>query len=255
MALLAIATAVYAEGEPAKPAPYTEKISGTLIAIDMLPIPAGEISIADPANKDAKKTVTVGPFYMSKTEITWDAYDAFRLDEELGIEGKDAVSRPSKPYGEADRGYGRKGYPVINETYHGAVMFCKWLSAKTGKNYRLPTEAEWEYACRAGQADPSPAQLTKCAVCAVKKTSPVGSKTANAWGLHDMLGNVAEWAVDLTGKPVVCGGCFQDKPEKVSASARRYQTVMWQENDPQDPKSKWWLSDGAFVGFRVICIQ
>jgi hypothetical protein len=66
---------------------------------------------------------------------------------------------------------------------------------------------------------------------------------------------VAEWAVDMNGKPVVCGSCFQDKPGKATAASRRYQTEDWQANDPQDPKSKWWLSDGQFVGFRVICVE
>ena len=67
-----------------------------------------------------------------------------------------------------------------------------------------------------------------------------------------MLGNVAEWCVDLKGKPVVCGGSFMDLPAKCKPSTRKYQTDAWQANDPQDPKSKWWLSDGEFVGFRVL---
>lgn len=259
--LLGIAPVAIAEDaaatQPAKPVPYTEKIEGTVVTFNMLPVPAGEITMPDPAKKGATKKVQVGPFYVAKTETTWDAYDAFRLGELNAVKpvGKDATSSPSSPYGEADRGYGHKGYPVINESYLGAVHYCKWLSAKTGKNYRLPSEAEWEYACRAGQPDPSSAQLSKCVVCSTDKTSPVGSKTPNAWGLFDTLGNVAEWAVDLSGKPVVCGGCFEDKPEKVKASSRKYQTEDWQANDPQDPKSKWWLSDGQFVGFRVICVE
>lgn len=258
--LIGTAVAVCAEDaaapQPAKPAPYTEKIDGSTVTIDMVPVPAGEIMMPDPAKKGARKKVAVGPFYMAKTETTWDAYDAYRLgsSNEVKLVGKDATSSPSNPYGESDRGYGHKGYPVINETYLGAVSFCKWLSAKTGKKYRLPTEAEWEYACRAGLPDLSAAQLGKCAVCGVAKTSAVGSKTPNAWGLYDMLGNVAEWAVDMSGKPVVCGGCFEDKPQKVNASARKYETEDWTANDPQDPKSKWWLSDGQFVGFRVICV-
>ncbi len=259
--ILATASGAAAEDtlspETTKPAPYTEKIPGTTVTIDMLPIPAGEIMMPDPAKKGTRKKVAVGPFYMAKTETTWDAYDAYRLGvlNEAKLIGKDATSSPSSPYGEADRGYGHKGYPVINETYLGAVSFCKWLSEKTGKSYRLPTEAEWEYACRAGLPDLSPAQLAKAAVCGTNKTSPVGSKAPNAWGLYDMLGNVAEWAVDLSGKPVVCGGCFEDKPTKVNAASRKYETEEWSANDPQDPKSKWWLSDGHFVGFRVICVE
>lgn len=256
-AALGQAFAADVAGPQAAPAPYTEAVSGTTISFDMLPIPAGEIRMPDPAKKGTFRTVKVGPFYMAKTETTWDAYDAYRLGalDKVKLVEKDAVSSPSNPYGEADRGYGHKGYPVINETYLGAVSYCKWLSAKTGKSYRLPTEAEWEFACRAGQPDPSAAQLAKRAICGTQKTSAVGSREPNAWGLYDMLGNTAEWATDLTGKPVVCGGCFEDKPEKVKPSARKYQTEEWQANDPQDPKSKWWLSDGQFVGFRVICVD
>jgi formylglycine-generating enzyme required for sulfatase activity len=239
------------------PAAYTESIPGTVVTFDMIPIPAGEITMPDPIKKGAIKKIKVGPFCIGRTEVTWDAYDifVFRLDEPQGAKGKDAISRPSKPYGSADRGYGRKGYPVINESFAGAQAYCKWLSAKTGHTYRLPTEAEWQYACQAGQPAATLDQLKACAVTFAEKTAPVGSKTPNAWGLCDMLGNVSEWCLDLKGKPVVCGGSFEDKPEKVKPTARKYQTETWQENDPQDPKSKWWLSDGQFVGFRVIRVD
>lgn len=237
------------------PDAYTQDIPGTLVKFDMIPIPAGEITLPDPVKKGAKKTIKVRCLWIGKTEVTWDQYDifVFRLDEPGNMPGgKDAVSHPSKPYGAADRGYGRKGYPVINESFLGAQSFCKWLSMKTGHTYRLPTEAEWEYACRAGVAEPTEAELAGCAVCFAEKTQPVGKKTPNAWGIRDMLGNVAEWCVDLKGKPVLCGGSFEDTPKKVKPSARRYQTEGWQANDPQDPKSKWWLSDGEFAGFRVV---
>ena len=255
---LGIALAAHAADAPARAA-YTQDISGTLVKFGMISVPAGEITIADPAKKGATRKVKVGPFWIGKTEVTWDQYDVFvfKLDEPQGAKNlpKDATSRPSKPYGAADRGYGRKGYPVINESFAGARAYCKWLSKKTGHNYRLPTEAEWEYACRASAPEPTAGQLAKCAVTFAEKTQPVGSKSPNAWGISDMLGNVAEWSVDLKGKPVVCGGSFEDMPKKVKPSARKYQTEAWQANDPQDPKSKWWLSDGQFVGFRVIRVK
>ncbi|MGB9619630.1 MAG: formylglycine-generating enzyme family protein, partial [Armatimonadota bacterium] len=142
--------------------------------------------------------------------------------------------------------------PVINVSFNGAESYCKWLSAKTGHKYRLPTEAEWEYACRAGKPGPTPDKLEQFAWFWQEKTQPVGKKSANAWGIHDMLGNVAEWCTGLDGKPVVCGGSWQDRAKDCTPTRRQYQQESWQANDPQCPKSKWWLSDGEFVGFRVL---
>ncbi len=236
-------------------APYTESIPGTVVTFDMVRVPAGEITMPDPAKKGATKTVKVGPFWMGKTEVTWDAYDifVFRLDQPQTDKpaGKDAITRPSKPYGEADRGYGHKGYPVINESYLGAQAFCKWLSAKTG--HKLSTSHRGRMAIRlpGGRTRADRRRSSRpCAVTYAEKTARSARRQPNAWGLYDMLGNVAEWCVDLKGKPVVCGGSFEDKPEKVKATARKYQTDAWQENDPQDPKSKWWLSDGAVCGLQ-----
>lgn len=241
--------------QSSRPASYTEKISGTLVTFDMVGVPAGEISIPDRSKKGVARKLKVGPFWIGKTEVTWDEYDVFvlRLDEPVGVAGgSDAVAHPSKPYGTADRGFGHKGYPVINVTYYAAENYCKWLSAKTGHKYRLPTEAEWEYACRAGKPAPTGKELEKYAWFWEEKTHPVGKKLPNAWGIYDMLGNVAEWCTSLDGKPVVCGGSWQDMAKDVSPSARRYPDESWQANDPQSPKSKWWLSDGPFVGFRVL---
>lgn len=241
---------------PIAPASYRETISGTLASFDMIAVPGGEITVPDPAKKDATVTVKIKPFWIARTETTWDLYDIFvlKLDEaaQTAPADVDAVSRPSKPYGTADRGYGRQGYPVINVTYMGGEHFCKWLSAKTGRNYRLPTEAEWEYACRAGKAVPDGKQMADFAWFDEDTTAPVGKRIPNAWGIQDMLGNVGEWCLDLAGKPVLCGGTFEDSVEKMRPTTRRYSTPLWQANDPQSPKSKWWLSDGQFVGFRVV---
>jgi formylglycine-generating enzyme required for sulfatase activity len=241
-----------------RPAAFTETIKDTLIKFDMVGIPSGEITVADPAKPGTTIKVKVKAMWISKTEIPWDAYDVFvfRLDEPDGgapATGQDALSRPSKPYGAADRGYGRKGYPAINLTYLGAQKFCEWLSKKTGRKYRLATEAEWEYACRAGKPVPVEPELEKYAWYWQEKTQPVGTKLPNAWGIYNMLGNVGEWCTGLDGKPVVCGGTFEDSAKNVTPTKRRYQDDSWSMNDPQDPKSKWWLSDAQFVGFRVVC--
>lgn len=237
---------------------FTECIPGTLVKFDMIAVPGGEIELPDPAKKGSTKRIKIAPFWIGKTEVTWDEYDVFvfRLDEPEAMraaDGKDAISRPSKPYGMADRGFGHKGYPVINESFLGAKAYCEWLSAKTGRKYRLPTEAEWEYACRAGKPEPDPKNLAQFAWFWQEKTQPVGKKSPNAWGLYDMLGNVAEWCIDLSGKPVLCGGSYEDMAKDVKPSARRYPDDSWQANDPQDPKSKWWYSDAPFAGFRVVC--
>ena len=256
----AVASEAPKAAEPAKkPAPFTEKISGTLVKFDMVPIPAGEIRVADPAKKGATKIVKIKPFYIGKTEVTWDEYDVFvfKFDEPESPApgGPDAVSHPSKPYGACDRGYGHKGYPAMNLSYYGAEQYCKWLSLKTGRKYRLATEAEWEYACLAGKPVPAEKDLPQFAWFWQEKTQPVGKKKPNAWGIHDMYGNVAEWCVGLDGKPVACGGHFEDFAGDVTASKRIYQEPSWQANDPQNPKSKWWLSDAQFVGFRIVCEQ
>jgi len=243
---------------------YTETIPGTVVKFEMVPVPGGTYTINDPKTGKPKQ-VTIKPFYIGKTEVTWDEFDVFvhKLDapDTQKIGGADAISRPSKPYGAVDRGYGRKGYPAISMTYLAAQKYCEWLSAKTGKKYRLPTEAEWEYACRAGVLPAGPITdselLDKLAWHwgnSEDKTHKVGTKQPNAWGIHDMLGNVAEWCQPMDDEvPVVRGGSFDDQPDKVHPAARKKYTPDWQMNDPQNPKSQWWLTDAPFVGFRVVC--
>jgi formylglycine-generating enzyme required for sulfatase activity len=84
-------------------------------------------------------------------------------------------------------------------------------------------------------------------------THPVGKKLPNKFGLHDILGSVGEWATDLEGKPVLCGGTFRDGVAGIIPGMRRRWSPKWQETDPQIPKSRWWLADGKFVGFRLVC--
>lgn len=239
---------VHAEETPAQKS-YTEKIPGTTVSFEMVAVPAGEITIAG-------KSVQIKPLYFGRTEVTWDAYDIFvyKLDDadDAPNAAADAVSRPSRPYGAPDHGWGHSGFPALHMHYMAAQRFCEWLSAKTGHTYRLPTEAEWEYACRAGEKVPEGKKLAEVAWFAQEKTHAVGKKKANAWGLYDTLGNVAEWATGSDGKPVVCGGSYTDPAEKISPSARATQTYAWNSTDPQNPKSKWWLSDAPFVGFRVV---
>lgn len=243
---------------------YTETIPGTVVKFEMVPVPGGTYTINDPKTGKPKQ-VTIKPFYIGKTEVTWDEFDVFvhKLDapDTQKTGGADAVSRPSKPYGAVDRGFGHKGYPAISMSYLSAQKYCEWLSAKTGKKYRLPTEAEWEYACRAGVLPAGPITDTELLDKLAwhwgnsdDKTHKVGTKQPNAWGIHDMLGNVAEWCRPMDDEvPVVRGGSFYDEPDKVHPAARKKYTPDWQMNDPQNPKSQWWLTDAPFVGFRVVC--
>jgi formylglycine-generating enzyme required for sulfatase activity len=246
----------------AKLEPFTETIPGSLIAFEMVPIP---VSLKKP---DAGATAAETPekaFWISKHEVTWDAFDifVFRLDlseKERTLDGRGAISRPSKPYGAPDRGFGHAGYPALGMTYHSAQMYCEWLSKKTGKKYRLPTEVEWQHAALGGSAQAPAAmgvdELAKVAWYwdnAEDKTHPVGKKDANGFGVHDMLGNVAEWATGRDGTPVAMGGSYDDEPKDVTIGSRKLPKPEWNATDPQNPKSKWWLSDAPFVGFRVVC--
>src|SRR5579871_1097740 len=265
--VLSISLAAQTDTTPAKPAappangaksapsgplkPFTETLPGSVVKIDMVPIPAGSLSRAG-------GKLPIKPFWIASTPTPWEAFDVFTASGPASPPydqtkfAPDAVARPSRSYILPDLHWGHHGYPVINESFLSAQMFCRWLSAQTGKKYRLPTEAEWEYACRAGGTGKlTPAQLGKTAWYfdnSGDRTHPVGKKLPNAWKLYDMLGNVGEWATEADGKPVLCGGAFRDKADKVTPTTRAHQTPDWQATDPQLPKSRWWLSDGYFIG-------
>lgn len=251
-------TALFLATAMAASEPYVEKLPGSAVEFKMVPIPGGKVKIAD-------KTVEVKPFYMASTETTWDMFDAFLVsgDPSKPYEQKefapDAIARPSRSYILPDLGWGHRGYPVINVSATNVEMFCRWLRSVTKKNYRLPTEAEWELAARGGVEGewtvPKEEVVKRewTAAAGLETTSPVGKKEANKFGLFDILGNVGEWAIDLSGKPVLCGGDFASDASKMKPSERRYWSPDWQTTDPQIPKSRWWLADGWFVGFRVVC--
>lgn len=235
--------------------PFEEKVDEALVEIEMIPIPPGSIVVESEAGN---QEVDVGPFWMGRTEIPWDLFDvyAFGTDQPDEAGSEDAILRPSRPYGAPDRGFGHRGYAAISMTYLVAQEFAEWLSFRTGRNYRIPTEAEWEYACRAGRVDSIPEdEIAEHAWYwdnAFDETHPIGELEANAFGLHDMIGNAAEWCVGLDGEPLACGGSYADKFDEIGCSARKQPSPKWQETDPQIPKSRFWLTDGPFMGFRVI---
>lgn len=219
--------------------PYVDSIPGTLVSFEMVPVPAG---------------AGVAPFWISRTEVTWDAYDVFALGLDTAAQTRDAdaIARPSRPYGAPDYGFGHAGYPVISVTRQAAEAYCEWLSMRTGGRYRLPTDAEWQRAAELAAAGPTDvASLAWHAGNSAGKTHRVGSRAPDALGLYDLFGNAAEW-VAPTASRVVRGGSFRDPPEDVGPNARAVQRLAWNERDPQIPKSRWWLSDAPFVGFRIV---
>ena len=286
--------------------PYVETIPGTDVKFEMLPISGGTFSMGSPASEPTRRAdegpqheVTIGPFWMGKTEVTWDEYDLFAFSQDIkrkkqqGVDvtqqparekAADAITRPTPPYADETFGLGRHGQPVICITHHAAMEYCRWLSVKTGKTYRLPTEAEWEYACRAGSKTAycfgdEPKQVGDYAWYVDNsdgRPHPVAQKKPNAWGLHDMHGNAAEWCLDHydkafygTFKPgvpapfpvlmptekkypyVVRGGSWDDEAPLLRSAARRASEEDWSMLDPQQPRSIWWRTNATFVGFRV----
>lgn len=230
--------------------PFFQEIPSAAFKFEMLPVPA----------EDGAPAV-----YMSRTEIPWEAFDVYiyKLDEEpgkLAALDPDVISRPSKPYLPPDRGFGHEGYAAISMSFKNAQGFCAWLSERTGKKYRLATEAEWERAARAGRSEEqveaelkaSASEVAWFAENAKDRPHPIGKLRANPWGFHDLHGNVQEWVVGRDGKPVTKGGSYRDGAEQLRPAARQKQDSSWNASDPQVPKSPWWLSDGPFVGFRIV---
>ncbi|HEV2379109.1 MAG TPA: formylglycine-generating enzyme family protein [Terriglobia bacterium] len=289
---------------PAEMKPYTETIPGTPVRFEMAPIPGGTFTMGSPATETGRSNdegpqhqVQIDPFWMEVYETTWDEYDVFAFSSDLlkqrastaeksdNDKLADAVTRPTPPYSDETFGFGRDHHPAIDMTHHAAMEYTRWLSAKTGKEYRLPTEAEWEYACRAGSNGPyffgsDAKQLGDYAWHmdnSENKPHEIGKKKANPWGLYDILGNVAEWVLDeydkdfyknakpdeLLTEPVLLpsarkypdvarGGSWDDDPKRVRCAARQASSPDWSQQDPQRPRSIWWHTDATFVGFRVV---
>ena len=262
--------------------PYEQSIKGTNLSIKMTPIPAGTFLMGSPENEKGRDTdentprkIKISAFYMSVYETTYDEYDFFRDEEKDGDPKPDAITRPSPPYIDLTLGMGKQGgFPANSMSQYGALMYCKWLYQKTGIFYRLPTEAEWEYACRADTAT-DVKKLKEYGWFLQNsgdKYHKVGELKPNRWGLYDMLGNVMEWTLDeyredyakitTEDNPSVSptaryprtlkGGCFHDKPTDLRPANRIKSDPIWNRRDPQIPKSKWWNADAPFVGFRIV---
>jgi formylglycine-generating enzyme required for sulfatase activity len=298
-------------GMPAKN--FTQDIPGTDIKFDLVYVPGGDFQMGSPDDEPGRLPdegprhgVKVRPYWLGKFEVTWDEYYTFWKDESLFVAGEipeeikeklgkdgppaDAITRPTNTFVDELYDHGRDGFPALCMSHHAAMMYCHWLRYKTKLPFRLPTEAEWEFACRAGQTgpygfDPKDGKLDDFAW--FKANSPdddhpdgtthkVGTKKPNAFGLHDMHGNVWEWCLDhfdpkfyakfpadaFTLGPVnkptdkkwghtVRGGSWADKPDRLRSAARWGSEKPWMKYDPQIPQSIWWLTKKDVIGFRV----
>lgn len=246
--LLAAGAGLAAAGQAPAPAAapvapaFVEKVQGTAIQVEMMAVPGCE---------------GVKPFFAARAEVSWELFDAFlyHLDQKAGGSSpeSDAVTRPTKPYVAVDRGYGHQGWPAISMSSKGAVQFCEWLSKKTGRTYRLPTEAEWQCMAK-GSAVAAGAMAEHAWTAADSKNAShkVASKKPDSLGLNDLWGNVAEWCTAADGGFCILGGSFKDKSIDPAAMKPIPETEDWNESDPQFPKSVWWLVDGPFIGMRVV---
>lgn len=293
--------------------PYLETIPGTEVSFEMLPIPAGKFTLGSPASEPGRSAdegpqveINVEPFWMGKHEVTWGEYLEFtkltNVFEKFNDQGLrqvtvenqvDAVTAPSKLY---DPGFTFETgddprQPAVSMSQFAAKQYTKWLSLLTGDFYRLPTEAEWEYACRAGTQTAyyfgdDPSQLPQYAWYYENAeedyvTAKVGQFKPNPWGLLDMHGNVWEWVIDgyeekgyaklaaaqqqgdlAVNWPtkrfprVLRGGSwYSEDPARLRSAARlASDDDQWRSYDPNTPKSPWWFAsdEGQTVGFRIV---
>jgi formylglycine-generating enzyme required for sulfatase activity len=264
---------------------YDQDLPGSSVKFKMVPIPAGSFSIGSPNTEAGRendegpqKKVELSAFWMAEHEVTFAEWDVFfkavDVPQTKAI-ALDAVSRPTAQYIDLTWGMGRDGKQPTNSMSQAAtIMYCKWLYAKTGIFYRLPTEAEWEYACRAGSTT-DPKNLKEYAYYKDNsngKFQKVNQLKPNAWGLYDMLGNLSEWTLDqydasayqkLSEKEpvnppaaryprVVRGGSYLSEAKECRCANRIPSLADWNKRDPQIPKSRWWLTDGMSVGFRLV---
>ena len=313
MILALTALTVRAEDKLVEGKPFVQKIPGTDVSFNLVPIPGGKFLMGSPDTEKKRKsdegpqfTVEVDPFWMATCEVTQPEYNLF-LENYSRLSGigapaipkdklADAVTYPTPMYtldaGPKLERMGQGGkFPAVIMSQFAARQYTKWLSKKTGHFYRLPTEAEWEYAARAGtntaySFGDDPAKLDEYGYFIDNSEKPkggdpsyweVGSKKPNPWGLYDMHGNVANWCIDayaadwykqFAGKTikwnqiinwpkeqyprVIRGGSYQSDPEQCRSASRIGSNQKMNIQDPQLPQSPHWLSDGFWIGFRVI---
>ena len=291
---------------------YDETIPGTEVTFRMVPVPGGTFRMGS-AESEADRTsdegpqvdVAIEPLWMGRCEVTWSEYKAYmaacdlfkafeaaHVREVQADNEADAVTAPSNLYDPTTTFTNGEDplLPAVTMTQFAARQYTKWLSGLTARFYRLPTEAEWDYACRAGTTTPWQMGADAAALEAVawfadtsdETTHAVGEKEPNGWGLYDMHGNVAEWVLDelvpggysrQAGLPqpvpaaaaavwpehlsprVVRGGAYYDEAAQCRSAARRgSEDLPWKDVDPNLPKSPWWYTEepALGVGMRIV---
>lgn len=256
--------------------PITVVIPGSEVQFKLVHIPGGVL-------KRGGKNFQISAFYLGETEVTYDAFSMFQIKKNdnalTEIKGGkfevDAVTRPTTQYIDYTFGMGSTGgYPTVSMTQQGALRYCEWLYHKTGIFFRLPTEAEWEYACLMGKDNKNEKNsLAWWSENSENKYHKVAQKAPNSLGLFDMLGNVAEWTLDNYSEDLatqvleakdpwiqpdskhsrtVKGGSYEDGDELCNCLSRTKSSPKWQQRDPNLPKSIWWNTDSPFVGFRLV---
>jgi sulfatase modifying factor 1 len=308
--------------------PYTLKIPGSEVSFEMVPVAGGRFTMGSPESESGRSEsegpqveIQVAPFWIGKHEVTWGEYKLFMnlykpfkdlqsLRRTAGESGDGLANSPelkahlSNPINQADAitiptplydpsitfEHGEDPrQPAATMTQYAAKQYTKWLSVIVGHDYRLPTEAEWEYACRAGtqkayyfgdNAD----ELVEHAWyfdSADERTHVVGEKEPNPWGLYDMYGNVAEWTIDGFSEDgyahlstdevtpgaeavawptkvfprVLRGGHWDDDAEMCrSASRMASNDPEFSTEDPNIPLSPWWFAGypSSGIGFRLV---
>ena len=277
---------------------YDSPIPGTDVVFHMEPVPGGEITVGSD-----QRRYRVEPFWMGRFEVTWaeytqfmDLYHAFKqfqINRQRTVTDNneiDAITAPTPLYEPTYTfEYGNEPrQPAVTVTQYAAKQYTKWVSAITGQQYRLPAEAEWEHACRAGASTTyhfgdSPGELAQFAWYSGntdrKGTQIVGQKKPNGWGLFDMHGNAAEWVLDgpdrseaspadtilnattdwihatTPDQRKVRGGSWELEADACGCASRLLSVhADWKYTDPNSPKSPWWFTDDPArgVGFRLM---
>lgn len=206
----------------------------------------------------------IAPFYVQTTEVTWQMFRAWSYCEDVADDTRTAAMRaadlrPSPCYDDASRGFGFEGRAALGLSRRTALAFCRFLSEKTGRSYRLLSGAEWTWLANATGGVPTDPQ----AVAWLRSNAdtdlfgepmpmPVGQKPANALGLHDFWGNVAEWVMDDT--QYVRGGSYLSENHELTLEWRVDESQdIWNATYPNTPKSRWWYRDRFDMGFRLAC--